>query len=92
MKAVGETIYEYAPVLTRGENARKTAVHCAGLLSVKGTAVSLVAASQPDGDRGSKPTPLIDLPSYPWNHALKFWSESRRSQEDRFRQHPPHDF
>lgn len=49
--------------------------------------------SEANGDKdnvfGDSPRPLVDLPSYPWNHSRTYWAESRISKEYRFRSHPP---
>ena len=34
---------------------------------------------------------LTDLPSYSWDHSVKYWEESRLSKEWREREHLPHD-
>ncbi len=34
---------------------------------------------------------LHDMPSYPWNHQIRHWSEPRSNKEYRQRQQPPHD-
>ncbi|KAK5991583.1 Highly reducing polyketide synthase gloL [Cladobotryum mycophilum] len=36
-------------------------------------------------------TILTDLPSYPWNHDLELWNESRLSTDWRFRKHAHHE-
>ena len=33
---------------------------------------------------------LTDLPSYPWDHTISHWAESRISRRHRFREHPRH--
>lgn len=78
---------QYKSVILRGEDARKTAIDAAGTLYVQGAPVAL---STVNGIH-SRPQPLTDLPTYPWNHSLKYWSESRLSKNYRFRKDPYHD-
>ena len=33
---------------------------------------------------------LTDLPSYPWDHSISHWGESRASRQMRFREYPRH--
>lgn len=77
----------YASVIMRGEDAAKTAVGSAGALYTYGALVSILAVN----DIRTKLKPLVDLPPYPWNHSLQYWSESRLSKNYRFRQHGRHD-
>jgi malonyl CoA-acyl carrier protein transacylase len=39
----------------------------------------------------SRPVPLKDLPTYPWDHTQPYWTESRLSKEWRTRSFPPHE-
>ncbi|KAF7133670.1 hypothetical protein CNMCM5793_004968 [Aspergillus hiratsukae] len=77
----------YQSVLMRGENATKTAVQAAGDLYLQGVPVSVAAVNNVQFAL----RPLVDLPSYPWNHSLRHWSESRVSKNYRFRKYPRHD-
>jgi acyl transferase domain-containing protein len=77
----------YHSVLVRGENAIKASVKVAGELYVQGLPVSISAVN----NLQFKPRPLVDVPSYPWNHSLRYWSESRVSRNYRFRKYPRHD-
>ncbi|KAF2811619.1 putative polyketide synthase [Mytilinidion resinicola] len=77
----------YESVLMRGEAATKAAVAAAGALYIRGVPVSISDVN----DLQTEPKALLDLPSYPWNHSLKYWSESRLSKNYRFREHGRHD-
>jgi zearalenone synthase (highly reducing iterative type I polyketide synthase) len=75
---------EYTSVLKRQQDDVQMALACAGRLLVADVPVNLRSVH---GDN-SPAKPLVDLPSYPWNHSAKFWCESRISREYRLRQHP----
>lgn len=77
----------YQSVLSRGENDARSAVTAAGELLLQGVSVNVSAVNRLQW----KPRPLADLPSYPWNHSLTFWSESRLSRNYNHRKHGRHD-
>lgn len=77
----------YQSVLARGENDAKSAIMAAGELLLQGVQVNASAVNL----LRWKPKPLIDLPSYPWNHTLTFWAESRISRSYQSRKHGRHD-
>ena len=77
----------YHSILMRGVDATKTAIETAGTLFLQGAAVSITDVNLTQTTQKS----LVDLPSYPWNHALTYWSESRVSKAYRFREHGRHD-
>ncbi|KAF2491841.1 putative polyketide synthase [Lophium mytilinum] len=77
----------YESVLMRGEAATKAAIMAAGALYIRGVPISISDVN----DLQTQPKALLDLPSYPWNHSLKYWSESRLSKNYRFREHGRHD-
>jgi acyl transferase domain-containing protein len=81
------TNFTYRSMILRGEDAVKTATETAGILHCHGVRVSVSEVS----NFQHAPKPLTNLPSYPWNHALKYWSESRLSQNYRSREHGRHD-
>ncbi|KAH8885728.1 ketoacyl-synt-domain-containing protein [Thozetella sp. PMI_491] len=70
----------YASVLKRGDDAVKTAMEAAGVLYAHGLDVNLNAVNQIH----EPPAPLVNLPSYPWNHRT-YWLESRVSKAYKFR-------
>lgn len=84
MKHHGIKGVDYRSVLSRGKDSIHTALAAAGALFAQGLAVNV---REVNGDT-NEARPLIDLPSYSWNHSRTFWSESRINKEFRFRQHP----
>ncbi|PCH00416.1 Acyl transferase/acyl hydrolase/lysophospholipase [Penicillium occitanis (nom. inval.)] len=80
----------YTSILNRGEDATKSALHATGELHIHGVPV-LVSAVNKQATQTPSPTPLIDLPTYSWNHSLRYWAESRLSKNYRSRKYPRHD-
>ncbi len=78
----------YVGCLIRNEDSRDCMLNMAATLIRKGYQVDLahLRSSVP----GYKPRALTDLPSYPWNHSIKHWSESRHSVAYRQRDQEPH--
>lgn len=87
MQALKIEDVKYASVLNRGQDDARSAVGSAGMLYIHGVTLSIPAINGIHTDG----RPLNDLPAYPWNHALKYWSESRLSKNYRFREHGRHD-
>lgn len=89
MKKHGINDVAYCSVLSRGRNGVETALAAAGALFAQGVHVNMSQLNNETGDafKGS-PRPLVDLPSYCWNHSRTFWAESRISKQYRFREHP----
>lgn len=77
----------YMGCLVRNENAHECMLNMALNLLRKG---QLIGVSQLDGGVVTKPRVLSDLPSYPWNHNVKHWGESRHNQSYRARQEEFH--
>ncbi|KAJ5389914.1 polyketide synthase [Penicillium cataractarum] len=77
----------YASVLKRGEDAIRSAILAAGELYIHGVAVCVHAVNR----QASSLTPLINWPSYPWDHSRRYWAESRLSRNYRLRQFGRHD-
>lgn len=75
----------YDSVLKRGKDAAQTALEAAGNLFMHGLDIDVNAVNQIHLE--SIGTPLVDLPTYPWNHSKSYWSESRISKAHRFRAH-----
>ena len=80
----------YCSILVRGRPASETVLEALGQLFCFGYSLDLAKIHQSstnpvDGNL------LIDLPPYPWNHAKKYWLESRISKSYRFRQAPHND-
>ncbi|RTE82276.1 hypothetical protein BHE90_003195 [Fusarium euwallaceae] len=66
----------YVSILRRKEDAVKTAVRAAGTLACVGYPVDFSAINQYHELTPKEQTPLVDLPSYPWNRDRVFWQES----------------
>ena len=79
----------YGSCLERGSDAIQTIQSLVSSLLMKGYPVDLGQVNFPFNDR--KLQVLNDLPSYPWNHSVSYWTESRRNKEHRHRAHPTHD-
>jgi acyl transferase domain-containing protein len=77
----------YSSVLVRGENGSATALTAAGALFCCGTQIDIEAVNNIHG----RPSPLTGLPSYPWNHSLKYWADSRISRARQNRKFGRHD-
>ena len=89
LKAHGITGIDYLSVLARNRNGVETALACAGSLAVQGALVDMTSANNDaqhlaDGSL----QPLVDLPTYSWNHSTEYWSETRISKQYRLREHP----
>lgn len=78
----------YYSVLSRGEHDVRSALSAAGELYLQGVTVDMAALNLVSS---KSLTPLTDLPSYPWNHSLKFWAESRVSKNYHNRRFGRHD-
>lgn len=83
---------QYCAASTRGKDAVKALFDVAGLLFISGGSldVSKVNEQEPDHEE-PKPSVIVDLPNYIWNHSTKYWHESESSKDWRFRQFPHHD-
>ncbi|KAL2678957.1 hypothetical protein Neosp_009711 [[Neocosmospora] mangrovei] len=66
----------YVSILKRKEDAVKTAVQAAGTLACVGYPVNFSSINQYHDLPTEEQTPLVDLPSYPWNRNRVFWQES----------------
>ncbi|KAI1174099.1 putative polyketide synthase [Nemania sp. FL0916] len=78
LKAHGISL-PYHSSLKRNQNAIETALSVCGALYDQGYPVKVPEA---DGSlQVNYATPLVDLPTYPWNHAQRFWHDSRTENE-----------
>lgn len=77
----------YTSILKRGENAIRSAISAAGQLYIHRAPVCVRAVNR----QASSLTPLINWPSYPWDHSHRYWAESRLSRNYRLRQFGRHD-
>lgn len=76
----------YKSCLTRNKDAVMTMQNLVSFLVCQGYPVDLEAVNSM-GD-SYKPSTVPDLPSYPWNHQTRYWSEPRMNRLYRLREHP----
>ncbi|KAL2068797.1 hypothetical protein VTL71DRAFT_15135 [Oculimacula yallundae] len=79
----------YISALNRQEDAMDTTMKLASRLFERGCPVDIPAINQ-SGD-GKRPSILVNLPSYAWNHSTKYWAEPRVHKDYRLRKWPRHD-
>ncbi|KFY43786.1 hypothetical protein V495_03781 [Pseudogymnoascus sp. VKM F-4514 (FW-929)] len=79
----------YHSVLSRNEDASRTAVALAGDLFDKGATINFSGVNNPHGN--AQHQVLTNLPTYNWHHKTAHWIESRRSAKYRHRKFPKHD-
>lgn len=82
------TKIKYVTCLVRAKNAVQMMLSAASSLTVYGYPVNLKAVNFESGQHN--PRVLIDLPSYPWDHSIGYWHESRFSLDYRKRSAPRH--
>ncbi|KAL7796350.1 putative polyketide synthase [Trichoderma afarasin] len=82
IQALGVNNKPYLSAVVRNESAVETTLNLIGTLIAYGRPVELASLN---GTATGKNKILVDLPSYPWNHAQQYWSESRlaRGRKDR---------
>ncbi|KAM7195035.1 ketoacyl-synt domain containing protein [Rhypophila sp. PSN 637] len=71
-----------------GDSAMQSLLGAMGRLHCLGHHVDVLAVNAlKETDHGTKPpcSPLVSLPSYPFDHTRSYWRESRRSREFRLR-------
>ena len=79
----------YSSCLVRKEDAVDTMQSLACLLLGKGYPVDLSQVNFPNETNNLQVLP--DLPTYPWNHKVHHWHESRLNKRHRLRRHARHD-
>lgn len=79
----------YLSCLNRGENAVDTMHALAVSLVARGYRVNLNAVNFPHAS--AQPKIIPNLPTYPWNHRTRHWSEPRINKEHRLRKKPAHE-
>ncbi|MCJ1245405.1 hypothetical protein MMC30_002609 [Trapelia coarctata] len=82
--------YVYLPTLVRGRNAVHTILDLVGKLFEYGYQVDLENANSYNYSQ-YQPRVICNLPTYPWDHSVSYWHESRLSRDYRFRRYPYHD-
>ncbi|KAH7175825.1 hypothetical protein EDB81DRAFT_633270 [Dactylonectria macrodidyma] len=81
----------YASATKRGPETLQALYAVAGQLYIAGAEVPLTKVNSGEVAALNKPSILIDLPNYSWNHTTKYWHESEASKEWRFRKFLHHD-
>ncbi|KAJ5952535.1 polyketide synthase [Penicillium vulpinum] len=91
-KAVaGGTDIAYSASWARGKAAGSTLFDLAGRLFIAGhSLIRLDEVNQVFAD-SRKPSTIIDLPNYTWNHSIKYWHENSPSKDWRFKKYVNHD-
>lgn len=85
LQHVGISDMPYHSVILRNQNGVETALNLAGSLSARGYPVRF---RDVNNTKARTPRPLVDLPSYPWNHSQSHWAETRVAKEYRLRSLP----
>ncbi|KAL7905029.1 putative polyketide synthase [Trichoderma velutinum] len=82
IQAIGVNNKPYLSAIVRNENAVETTLNLVGTLVAYGRPLELALVNKTVTGKNKT---LVDLPSYPWNHAQQYWSESRlaRGRKDR---------
>lgn len=79
----------YSSILVRSKPALETILEAMGQVFCKGFPVDIERVNRSSLSFGGQ-IQLADLPSYPWNHAKKYWLEGRISRNHRFRKFSRH--
>ncbi|KAH6662359.1 hypothetical protein B0J14DRAFT_288058 [Halenospora varia] len=92
-KALGDqgAKVQYCAASARGKDAVKFLFDVAGRLFVAGSPVAFSKVNNASYSADAKPSVIVDLPNYVWNHSTKYWHESEASKDWRFRKFPHHD-
>ncbi|KAL8690210.1 MAG: hypothetical protein Q9218_004292 [Villophora microphyllina] len=96
LREQGKDDFHYFSTCRRDTNDFESMLHSVGEMIAAGAPLDASAINATDvcknGTWGLEyGEVLIDLPSYKWNHATSFWSESRVSKNMRLRAHPRHE-
>lgn len=88
--AISDMKYSYLGPISRGKSSADTFAATAGKLFDLGATLNFQG---PFSSQSLIHTPqvIVDLPTYPWDHSLKHWNESRLSRDYRLRPFPYHD-
>ncbi|KAK7422917.1 hypothetical protein QQZ08_009273 [Neonectria magnoliae] len=81
----------YVSATKRGAETLQALYSVAGHLFIAGADIPLTKVNSGETAPSTKPSVLIDLPNYSWNHTTKYWHESEASKEWRFRRFVHHD-
>ena len=77
----------YHSLLARKQDAAATALSTAGALWAKGQVLDFSRVNSLDTEPYPS-LPLVDLPTYSWNHSHRYWHETDTMQTHRFRNIP----
>ena len=86
----GHLDHEYIPTLIRGRDAVHTILETTARMFDLGQPVKLFMANGLHHAQHQRYI-LGNLPTYPWDHSITYWHESRLSKEYRLRKHGVHD-
>ena len=86
---LGSRKMPYVASLKRSTDAVETMQDLVCELVARGYPVDLKAVNSPFAKE--KPLFVSDLPTYPWNHSMRYWKEPRVSKETRYKRFPPHE-
>lgn len=78
----------YTSTAKRGPATLLSLYDAAGRLFIAGGPIDLARVNKEEGER---PSVIVDLPNYSWNHSKKYWQESEASKDWRFRKFVHHD-
>lgn len=81
----------YWGCLVRDEHAGDSMRSAAINLFREGKSLAMDQINFPVPAYDEEPRVLTDLPSYPWNHTMRHWQESRVNRAIRERSQPPHE-
>ncbi|KAI2615012.1 putative polyketide synthase [Hypoxylon sp. NC1633] len=91
MHTLGEAS-SYSATLTRGKDSVISILSLVGDLYTQGFHVDFAALNKVYARHGTAtPKVVCDLPAYPWHYEDPLWTESRVSNEGRFRKHQRHE-
>lgn len=90
--AGGGSNIQYHPAVNRGKDSIRALFNVAGQLYIAGGSINMSKVNEREGhNSATRPSVIVDLPNYAWNHSTKYWQESQSSKDWRFRQFPHHD-
>ena len=91
-KALGSqgTDMEYCVTSRRGPDAVDAIFDVAGQMFLSGSSINMSKVNGYE-EFPDKPSLIVDLPNYKWNHTIKYWYESEASRDWRFKTFPIHD-
>jgi acyl transferase domain-containing protein len=84
---------QYLAALDRGKDGGEAMHELAGKFYIADYPFSLRAVNFPSGmeESTTRPSVLVDLPNYSWDHSAVYWHESDASKDWRFGQFPYHE-